>query len=386
MNGPSRWGASSSVTERTSNLGACDPVFDADGVATVTAYCVATKDGYDDAEGDPVTVTIKKVIAIPNFTIEVTPVTSTITEHTGGGWEVANLTDTFTLTATPVSGTLPTGTTFEWKCGMTTLTQTTNPVTVSATDLGADAASLSSAAGYSVSISCRAANASATPSAVDGAVRTVTLYKPLLTICTPANMDDYLAQLTDGDTVKFGDAWSEAQLKSFGTKFREMFDDTFHLSLDFTDPSLNCQSIDSRTFEGCTCLRSVNIGNSIRFTWNRVFADCINLTSVTISAPITSLNSSTFSGCFNLTDVTLPATLTEIANMAFLDCYNLRCLVIPASVNNIVGSAFAGCTELSSVTFENTVGWKAGDTDVDVSDPETAASVLLTTGLTRTDP
>lgn len=87
-----------------------------------------------------------------------------------------------------------------------------------------------------------------------------------------------------------------------------------------------------------------------------------------------------FSGRNNLTSITISNSVVEIGKAAF-GWSNLSSISIPSSVILIKAQAFAGCNALSSVTFENTSGWKAGDTSISVNTPSQNATWIRQNGI-----
>ena len=138
-------------------------------------------------------------------------------------------------------------------------------------------------------------------------------------------------------------------------------------------------------FDGCSCLTSVTIPNSVTTIGNYAFAYCYNLTSVTIPDSVTYIGEGAFVGCsslqeFNgkfasedgrclivdgilnyfapagLTEYTIPDSVTTIGRYAFRSCNSLTSITIPDSVTSIGDFAFSGCTSeliINSKIVEN---------------------------------
>ena len=150
-------------------------------------------------------------------------------------------------------------------------------------------------------------------------------------------------------------------------------------------------SIGNYAFYGCSNLTSITIPSSVTSIGTSAFWNCSSLTSISIPSGVTSIGNSAFSSCSNLTTVTFNGTsqCTAIGNNAFAGCSRLVAVTIPASVITIGANAFQNCTALrsSTITFENTTGWKKGSnaavtssaTAVNVSTPSQNATWLVST-------
>lgn len=87
-------------------------------------------------------------------------------------------------------------------------------------------------------------------------------------------------------------------------------------------------------------------------TGSYIFYNCTNLKSVDMSGITGTLNvgSNWFQRCSSLTDVKLPPECASIGSSAFSGCTSLASIEIPAGVKSISGQ-FSGCTGLKTVTF-----------------------------------
>ena len=95
---------------------------------------------------------------------------------------------------------------------------------------------------------------------------------------------------------------------------------------------------------------------------------------------VTSIQDYAFSGV-SPTEITIPNTVTSIGSYCFFGCA-FASITIPNSVTSIGQYAFRSCSKLTSATFENTSGWKAGETTLssdDLSNTSTAATYLVST-------
>ncbi len=141
--------------------------------------------------------------------------------------------------------------------------------------------------------------------------------------------------------------------------------------------------IEDNTFEDCEKLASIVIPNTVTSVGEEAFEGCTLLTNVIVPNSVTFIGRQAFADC-NLTSITLGNSVINIERQAFEGCEYLTTLTIPASVLTIGRYAFNQCSSLTSVTFENTAGWSAGDTTVSseaLANATTAATYLTDTYL-----
>ena len=109
------------------------------------------------------------------------------------------------------------------------------------------------------------------------------------------------------------------------------------------------------TFESCTGLTGVTLGDNVTTIGGSAFINCTGLTSVVFGNSVTTIDGSAFSQCTGLTNVTIPDSVTNIGNWAFDHCYGLTNVTIGNNVANIGKYAFTGCYGLTNVTIGNNV-------------------------------
>lgn len=159
-------------------------------------------------------------------------------------------------------------------------------------------------------------------------------------------------------------------------------------------------SIGYHAFEGCRCLTSVTIPNSVTSIESGVFGGCYALSTITIPNSVISINRDSFYDCSSLTTVNvscsdindfsrylkrtdiknifhfepfsgkthniyiagalqtkinIPGSVTSIGEHAFDRCCNLESVTISNSVTHIGDNAFWGCNNLASITIPNSV-------------------------------
>ncbi len=111
------------------------------------------------------------------------------------------------------------------------------------------------------------------------------------------------------------------------------------------------KNIPAYAFYGCNGLVSIKIPNTVTSIGNHAFYGCGGLTSVTIGSGVTSMGEALFEGCTALKTVTIAKGVKSISPYAFYECTGLTKITIPDSVTNIGWSAFYGCTKLSNVAY-----------------------------------
>ena len=105
---------------------------------------------------------------------------------------------------------------------------------------------------------------------------------------------------------------------------------------------------------------SVNINNITRIG-EHSFENCTGLTSVTIGNGVTSIGSYAFRGCTGLTSITIPDSVTYIGFAAFISCENLISVCVDSS-------EIANCVNNDSNVFTSqTIYIKEGITVADTS-------------------
>lgn len=117
----------------------------------------------------------------------------------------------------------------------------------------------------------------------------------------------------------------------------------------------DAERISEIAFMGCSSIKSVTIGNSVKSVERFAFWQCTELTDIRLSASVTSLGSGVFRNCPALKNVDFGKGLTSIPEIAFFGCSSLSSLTIPESVKEIGDYAFFNCTSLDSVTVPKSV-------------------------------
>lgn len=133
-----------------------------------------------------------------------------------------------------------------------------------------------------------------------------------------------------------------------------------------------------RRLHYCTSLKSVNLEEtSITYLGLSAFGSCRGLTSIALPDTLKTIGDQAFYFCSGITTLDLGNGVESIGTSAFAYCSGFETLVIPASVKTIGSGAFVSCSKLTSLTFEETSGWKAGEIELTAEDLEDEATAII---------
>lgn len=129
--------------------------------------------------------------------------------------------------------------------------------------------------------------------------------------------------------------------------------------------------ITNKAFMNCDKIQSVIIPDSVTLVDAYSFAYCYSLQRVTLGSGVKTIGASAFAYT-GITNISLPAALQTIGSGAF-EYSHLSSVTIPAQVTyigsfafrNSMGSSSENRPSLTSVKFENNVGWKVYPLDYD---------------------
>ncbi len=167
-----------------------------------------------------------------------------------------------------------------------------------------------------------------------------------------------------GEYAFMGTAIKSVNLKYVRTVGKGAFKNC--TSLEFFTYGPYLENISDEMFYGCTSLM------------NRIAFD--NFGSAMAKPKIASIGVSAFENCTALSGGFAPEGLTAIKEAAFRGS-GITSITIRQTVTSIGAQAFKNCAKLTSVDFQLTGGWKAGETDVaeQISMESIAAQYLTTT-------
>ncbi len=130
-------------------------------------------------------------------------------------------------------------------------------------------------------------------------------------------------------------------------------------------------------------IESIDIPNGVTSIGTFAFSEAKSLKTVIIPGSVKLIDFSAFRYTEALENLTLSEGIETIGESAFGTRNTapspLKNIVIPSTVTSMGAAPFNNRTNLETVTFTDTVGWKAGDTSIDVSNPSTNATNLSTT-------
>lgn len=101
-------------------------------------------------------------------------------------------------------------------------------------------------------------------------------------------------------------------------------------------------------FYQCNALKTVNIGNNVKYIWE-IFRNCSSLTTVNFPSSLESIAGGAFSDCTSLTSLNIPESVTEIYGDAFAGCTGLTSFSISANLIRFSTSALDRCTSLKEI-------------------------------------
>lgn len=175
---------------------------------------------------------------------------------------------------------------------------------------------------------------------------------------------------------------SSAKLK---TTYSEILERTFQNCSNLTNVELgnDITTIGAYCFLNCSSLRSIVLSNSLTSLKNGCFENCSSLTSLTLPDSVTLVGSYLCSKCTSLTYLKLPNGLTTINTYLIEKCSNLTSITIPDSVTTIEESAFHGPHGLTSITIPanvTTIGRRAFSTSSRLKSVKITATTPPTAG------
>jgi hypothetical protein len=83
-------------------------------------------------------------------------------------------------------------------------------------------------------------------------------------------------------------------------------------------------SIGESSFENCSLLTEVKLGEGIESIPFMCFFECTSLKTINIPNGVTTIEENAFEGCSSMLTIVLPATLTTVEDSAFANCNALR--------------------------------------------------------------
>ena len=180
-----------------------------------------------------------------------------------------------------------------------------------------------------------------------------------ISICVPAQVNNYPAVTPSGHTLYYNIADGEAEVtfKSYNyPNYGSLIDGTLIIpdSILYESVKYPVTAIGYQAFAYAE-MQHVVIPNTVRSIGMWAFGPCQYLTEVVIPNSVTEIGQGAFGGCHNIASVTLPDSITSIASQTFDADTSLVSIVIPDAVTTIGAGALSQCYSLRSVTFGRSV-------------------------------
>ena len=233
----------------------------------------------------------------------------------------------------------------------------------------------------------------------------------------------YCSGLTKVNYLGTVDKWVEIDFEYFDSNPTYYAKDLYINNELLTNVKLtSTDSIKNYAFYNCQSIKSVEIGNSVKYIGAVAFALCGSLTSVTIGNNVTSIGDWAFDDCHGLTEIIvlssnksfvsdngvlfnndqtklikypsgknpttyeIPNYVTSIGNGAFANCSGLTEVTIPNHVTSIGRDAFYNCSGLTKVNYLGNVDkWVEFDFENSGSNPTYYAKDLYINNELLTD-
>ena len=107
--------------------------------------------------------------------------------------------------------------------------------------------------------------------------------------------------------------------------------------------------IGDKAFKKNSRIRSVTMGDNVRFIGYEAFKWCTGLEKVILPEAMEKIEASAFDMCYSLKEVMIPKGIKEIPKKAFSYCESLERVIIPKGVKVIGDHAFTKCTSLKNI-------------------------------------
>lgn len=108
-------------------------------------------------------------------------------------------------------------------------------------------------------------------------------------------------------------------------------------------------------FEGCSQLKTIDLGNSIVSIGQGAFHYCKKLTDIIIPNSVTTIGPCAFESCESFKSIVVPSSVTSIGMGIFALCKSLVSVVLPEGITEIPEHMFYRCSSLKSIVIPSTV-------------------------------
>ena len=138
-----------------------------------------------------------------------------------------------------------------------------------------------------------------------------------------------------------------ASLKSVSIKFGDYWEDP-------SDPTNFAYFIDEGSFQGCSSIEIVILGENIVAISDNAFKNCVNLKTITLPKNLIAIENSAFANCEKMETIVIPKGVMYFGAEAFYNCSLLKYIVFEEdnTVFESFGySCFENCTSLLAISF-----------------------------------
>ena len=118
---------------------------------------------------------------------------------------------------------------------------------------------------------------------------------------------------------------------------------------------LNKGNIGAQSFQSCTSLQTVTLGDDVRSIGEKSFQSCTSLQTATLGENISSIGNYAFDGCSSLQQIIIPNATTSLGSYAFQNCKKMATVKMGNGVRTISTYAFAGCSSLTDMQVGDSV-------------------------------
>lgn len=106
------------------------------------------------------------------------------------------------------------------------------------------------------------------------------------------------------------------------------------------------QILDDYAFYDCKSLKTINLGNKLKFVGKGIFKDCLKLVNAQISGTFSVLKEETFYNCKSLKTFTCCYSISTLDDRCFFNCSKLQYIVTTTNLSQHEHQVFTNCDNL----------------------------------------